>query len=109
MMLSAPVAPMLAQLSRTLPVEPGLTYEPKWDGFRCLAFRAGAVVDLRSRNDRPLARYFPEIVSALLSLPTSRFVLDGELLATVDGRPDFSALLGRLHPAASRVQRLSRE
>src|SRR3954469_22184773 len=104
-----PLAPMLAQLARELPPAGPHTYEPKWDGFRCLAFRAGDDVDLRSRNDRPLARYFPEVVSGLLALPARRIVLDGEVLVSVCGRADFSALLGRLHPAASRVERLSQE
>src|SRR5437763_3371418 len=94
---------MLAQLVRELPRD-GYRYEPKWDGFRCLAFRDGGEIDLRSRNQRPLARYFPEVVEALLDLEEPRFVLDGELLAD-----DFEALLARLHPAASRVERLRRE
>jgi ATP-dependent DNA ligase len=94
---------MLARLERELPVGDYL-YEPKWDGFRCLAFRDGDELDLRSRNQRPLTRYFPEIAEALLGLAEPRFVLDGELLAD-----DFEALLARLHPAASRVERLRRE
>lgn len=103
-----PVAPMLARLVRQIPRD-GLWYEPKWDGFRCLAFRDGAEVDLRSRHDRPLARYFPEACAALAAVATPAFVLDGELLATRDGRYDFAALLGRLHPSASRVARLRLE
>jgi ATP-dependent DNA ligase len=99
-----PVKPMLARLARELPRD-GYVYEPKWDGFRCLAFRDGDEFDLRSRNQRPLARYFPELVDALRSVPVERFVLDGEIV--VPG--DFEALLRRLHPAASRVERLSRE
>jgi ATP-dependent DNA ligase len=95
--------PMLARLERDLPGD-GYLYEPKWDGFRCLAFRDGDEVDLRSRNDRPLARYFPELVQALRALPLDRFVLDGEIVAR-----DFESLLRRLHPAASRVERLSVE
>jgi ATP-dependent DNA ligase len=100
--------PMLARLERELPRD-GFLYEPKWDGFRCLAARDGEDVDLRSRNDRPFARYFPEVVAALRRLPAERFVVDGELVAFADARPDFTALLARLHPAASRVERLSRE
>jgi ATP-dependent DNA ligase len=99
---------MLARLERELPAGPYL-YEPKWDGFRGLAFRAGADVDLRSRNQRALARYFPEVVEALLELPVDRFVLDGEIVAVSAEGPDFLALLARLHPAASRVERLRRE
>ena len=106
--MQPPVAPMLARLQRELPRD-GYLYEPKWDGFRGLAFRSGEDVDLRSRNQRPLARYFPELVEALLGLPTERFVLDGEILALSGSQPDFTALLGRLHPAASRVARLRRE
>jgi ATP-dependent DNA ligase len=98
---------MLARLERDLP--PGCVYEPKWDGFRCLAFRDQESVDLRSRHDRPLGRYFPEIVAALEALPEPSFVLDGELLVDLDGELDFDALLARLHPAASRVARLSAE
>ena len=102
-----PVAPMLARLSRELPVD-GFLYEPKWDGFRCLAFRSRDV-DLRSRHGRPLARYFPEIVAALRSLPSERFVLDGEIVVVTPAGFDFPALMARLHPAASRVQRLRYE
>ena len=95
---------MLARLARELPLD-GYVYEPKWDGFRCLVFRDGELVDLRSRNQRPLARYFPEIVEALLALPQERFVLDGELVVTAGGELDFQALLSRLHPASSRRRR----
>ena len=94
---------MLARLARELPVGDYL-YEPKWDGFRALAARSGEEVDVRSRHGRPLARYFPEIVEALLEQPAPRFVLDGELVAH-----PFPALMARLHPAASRVERLARE
>jgi ATP-dependent DNA ligase len=99
---------MLARLERELPGD-GYLYEPKWDGFRCVAFRTGDDVDLRSRNQRPLARYFPELVGALCALPARRFVIDGEIIALSDSGPDFVALLARLHPAASRVERLRRE
>ena len=105
MTVTPPVAPMLARLARELPLD-GYLYEPKWDGFRCLAFRDGDEIDLRSRNQRPLARYFPEIVEALLGLEERRFVLDGELVVEGLG---FEALLARLHPAASRVERLRAE
>jgi ATP-dependent DNA ligase len=99
---------MLAQLERALPLD-GYLYEPKWDGFRCLAFRESQDVDLRSRNQRPLARYFPELVEAMLALPAEDFVLDGEIVAVSQSGPDFPALLARLHPAASRVERLRHE
>lgn len=101
-----PVRPMLARLSRTLPTG-DLLYEPKWDGFRCLVFRHGQSVDLRSRNDRPLARYFPELVAAVAALPVAGAVLDGEIMVVRDGIADFEALLARLHPAASRATELS--
>jgi ATP-dependent DNA ligase len=84
-------------------------YEPKWDGFRSLAFRAGGEFDLRSRHDRPLARYFPELVEGLSELPGADFVLDGEIVVPGPDGLDFDALLARVHPAASRVERLSRE
>jgi ATP-dependent DNA ligase len=110
---------MLARLVRELPRGADLCYEPKWDGFRCLAFRDadadadpdgdGGAVELRSRNDRSLGRYFPEVVAALARLPGASCVLDGELLATRGGQYDFGALLERVHPAASRVARLAVE
>jgi ATP-dependent DNA ligase len=99
---------MLARLTRELPTD-GFLYEPKWDGFRCMAFCEGTRVDLRSRNDRPLARYFPEIVDALIAQLPGTAVLDGELVVAGEGGFDFSALLARLHPAQSRVERLRAE
>jgi ATP-dependent DNA ligase len=102
--LSPPIEPMLAKLARELPLDAFL-YEPKWDGFRCMAFVSSDGVDLRSRNQRPLARYFPEVVADLGLLGPC--VLDGELIATRDGVPDFSALLTRLHPAKSRSEHLA--
>lgn len=99
---------MLARLSRELP-EGDYVYEPKWDGFRCLAFVSPAgEIDLRSRNQRPLARYFPELVAALRALPGGA-VLDGEIVIEGPRGFDFPALLARLHPARSRAERLSRE
>jgi ATP-dependent DNA ligase len=106
--LGSDLQPMLARLARELPADCYL-YEPKWDGFRCLAFRERDEIDLRSRNSRPLARYFPELVEALLALRARAFVLDGEILVTREGRFDFASLLARLHPAASRVEQLRRE
>ena len=102
----ASLKPMLARLVRELPGE-GFVFEPKWDGFRCLAGREGDGVELRSRHGRPLARYFPEITAALCRLDPERWVLDGELLVVVDGRFDFTALMQRLHPADSRVRELA--
>src|SRR5919204_2782836 len=106
--MAPPLTPMLARLARALPIGDYL-YEPKWDGFRCLAFREGSGIDLRSRNGRPLARYFPEVAEALLELPQERFALDGELVVAREEALDFVALMARLHPAASRVERLRRE
>jgi ATP-dependent DNA ligase len=105
--VNPPLEPMLARLARELP--PDLLYEPKWDGFRCLAFCDGAEIDLRSRNDRPLGRYFPEVVDAFARLPEPRLVLDGELVVPTAAGGDFTALLSRLHPAPSRIERLSHE
>ena len=101
-----PIAPMLARLVREIPVG-SFAYEPKWDGFRCLAFRDRDEVDLRSRHDRPLARYFPEVVAALGRLRADRIVLDGEIVLLGPAAFDFGVLMSRLHPAASRVERLS--
>ena len=107
--LSPPLRPMLGRLVRELPEGGQYVFEPKWDGFRCIAFRSGDEVDLRSRHDRPLARYFPEVVAGLQAMPCDAFVLDGELLVNAAGSLDFDALMARLHPAASRVERLAVE
>src|SRR4051812_30141371 len=84
-------------------------YEPKWDGFRCLAFRDGADVQLQSKSGQPLARYFPEVVEHLTALKPKQFVLDSELVIPVEGALSFDDLLQRLHPAASRVNKLAKE
>lgn len=97
---------MLARLTRELPVGE-FSYEPKWDGFRCLAFASRGGVDLRSRHQRPLTRYFPELVEALAGFPPA--VLDGEIVIVRADGAGFEALLARLHPSASRVARLARE
>jgi ATP-dependent DNA ligase len=102
-----PVAPMLAKLARELPVSDGLLYEPKWDGFRCIVFRDGAEVELGSRNERPLTRYFPELVAALQAQLPPRCVVDGEIVIVGPGGLDFDALLQRIHPAESRVRMLA--
>jgi ATP-dependent DNA ligase len=104
-----PIKPMLARLTRELP-SGDLTFEPKWDGFRTLAFIEGGDIDLRSRHDRPLARYFPEVVAGLGAATHGLDVaLDGEIVLAGDGSRDFGRLMSRLHPAASRVEQLSRE
>ena len=90
-----------------IPVGNDWQYEPKWDGFRCLAFRDRAEIFLQSKAGQPLARYFPDISEALLRLPAKKFVVDGELVIEVDGRLSFDELQLRLHPAASRVQKLA--
>ena len=91
-----------------LPVGAAWHYEPKWDGFRCLAFRDGAKVELQSKSQKPLTRYFPELVAALLALKPQKFVLDGEIVIPVDGSLSFDDLLQRIHPAESRILKLSK-
>ena len=104
-----PVSPMLAKLSRQMPEGGGLLYEPKWDGFRCIVFRDGPELELGSRNERPLTRYFPELVESLLANLPARCVLDGEIVIVGQSGLDFDALLQRIHPAASRVKLLASE
>lgn len=101
--------PMEAKLVDTVPTDAGWRFEPKWDGFRCLAFRAGAAVALRAKSGKPLDRFFPDVVEMLKGLPADRFVVDGELVIPVDGQASFEALQLRLHPAASRVRKLAAE
>jgi ATP-dependent DNA ligase len=98
---------MEAKLVDELPCERGWQFEPKWDGFRCLAFRTGSEVALQAKSGKPLARYFPEVVGLLQSLPQKRFVLDGELVIREDATFSFDALQMRLHPTESRVRKLS--
>jgi ATP-dependent DNA ligase len=100
---------MEAQVVDEIPAGPGWQYEPKWDGFRCLAFRDRDHVELQSKNGRSLTRYFPEVAAYLRALPAPSFVLDGEIVIPVDRRLSFDDLLQRIHPAASRVERLARE
>lgn len=99
--------PMEARLVEDLPDGPGWQFEPKWDGFRCLAFRADAEVDLRAKSGKPLARYFPEVVALLQKLAPRTFVLDGELAIPVGETLSFDATQTRLHPAESRVRKLA--
>ena len=107
--LKPPVQPQLAKTSKELPEGDDWRYEPKWDGFRAIVFRDGDDVHVQSRNGKPMNRYFPEIVEQALTLPDERFVLDGEMVVTVDGIQEFDVLSQRIHPAASRVERLSKE
>jgi ATP-dependent DNA ligase len=102
-------APMEALQVGELPLGSEWQYEPKWDGFRCIAFRDGAKVDLMSKSGKPLGRYFPDIVAALKELRAERFVLDGEIVVPVGKLLSFDELLLRIHPAASRVKLLAAE
>ncbi|HEX4158993.1 MAG TPA: ATP-dependent DNA ligase [Rhizomicrobium sp.] len=100
---------MEAKLVSELPRGGAWQFEPKWDGFRCLAFRHGKTIELRAKSGKPLTRYFPEIVSALLDLSADNFIIDGELLIPAGGCLSFDALQMRLHPAQSRIEKLARE
>jgi ATP-dependent DNA ligase len=105
-----PFPPMEAKSADRIPAAGGWLYEPKWDGFRCLAFRKGTDLALQSKAGQPLDRYFPELVAAFLALPVRTFVLDGEIvIRSTGGGLDFDALLQRIHPAESRIRKLSRE
>jgi ATP-dependent DNA ligase len=107
--LRFPYPPMEAGIAGEIPAGKEWQYEPKWDGFRCLAFRDREKVELQSKAGKPLTRYFPELVAALAGLKAERFVLDGEIIIPVDGEPSFDELLQRIHPAASRVKMLSEQ
>jgi ATP-dependent DNA ligase len=100
---------MEARQEDELPRGPGWQYEPKWDGFRCLAIRDGDKVEMLSRAGKTLSRYFPDMVEALEGLKPKRFILDGELAIPVGEILSFDALQLRLHPAASRVKKLAAE
>ncbi len=100
---------MEAKSADKLPSGDEWQYEPKWDGFRCLAFRDHDRIDLQSKSGQPLGRYFPELVAALLKLKAKQFVIDGEIVVPVKGKFSFDDLLMRIHPAASRVKKLSEE
>ncbi|MGI8611491.1 MAG: ATP-dependent DNA ligase [Sphingomicrobium sp.] len=104
-----PLAPMEALLAAQLPDGAGWQYEPKWDGFRCLAGREGGGVELTSKSGKPLGRYFPEIVAMLETLKEKHFLLDGELILSLGDALSFEALQMRLHPAESRIRRLAEE
>jgi ATP-dependent DNA ligase len=104
--LDFPYTPMEAESVPELPTGREWQYEPKWDGFRCLAFRDGDTVRIQSKAGKPLGRYFPDVVEAVGALSPRRFVLDGEIVIPVDGRLSFDELLLRVHPAASRVRTL---
>lgn len=107
--LKPPLPPMEARLVKEIPRGEEWQYEPKWDGFRCVAFRDGDSVELQSKSCQPLTRYFPEIVAALSQLKATRFVLDGEIVIPAGNALSFDALLQRIHPAASRIRKLAED
>jgi ATP-dependent DNA ligase len=108
MLLKPPLAPMETRSVNEIPTGDGWQYEPKWDGFRCIAFQDGEQIYLQSKNGQPLARYFPDVAGALTRLPSKQFVLDGELVVPVNDALSFDELQLRLHPAASRVAKLAK-
>src|SRR5215204_5546935 len=103
-----PVAPMLAKPVGGLPDGPW-SFEPKWDGFRSIVFRDGDEVEIGSRNERPMTRYFPEVVEAIKQSMPDRCVIDGEIIVVVGDRLEFEVLQQRIHPAASRIKLLSEQ
>ena len=108
--MTAPtLAPMEAKLVAELPDGPGWQFEPKWDGFRALVFRDGADVEILSKSGKSLARYFPEVVALIAGIDQAKFVIDGELILPIGDVLSFDALQARLHPAESRITKLSRE
>jgi len=104
-----PLEPMLAEAQDEIPAGDGWLYEPKWDGFRAIVFRDGDSVHLCSRNGQPLQRYFPELVEALKAVLPERIIIDGEIILPSERGLDFDALQARIHPAASRITKLSQE
>ena len=105
----SPILPMEAKSVKSLPDEPGWQFEPKWDGFRCLAFKEGRTVRLYAKSGKPLGRYFPDVAAAVAAIPEEHLILDGELVIPVGNILSFDALQQRLHPAASRVNKLAAE
>ncbi|MGA8574499.1 MAG: ATP-dependent DNA ligase [Candidatus Cybelea sp.] len=109
LLLRPPIEPMETRQLQKLPEGDEWTYEPKWDGFRCIAFRDDGEIELQSKSGESLTRYFPEIVAALAESRAQQFVTDGEILIAGETASDFDALLQRIHPAESRVRRLALE
>ena len=107
--LHPPFPPMEALSVSEIPVGPEWQYEPKWDGFRCLVFRDGKSLTLQSKSGKPLTRYFPDLVDAVRSIKADRFVFDGEIVVPAGKVFSFDALLQRIHPAESRVEKLAKE
>ena len=101
------VPPMEAKLVSELPSDEGWQFEPKWDGFRCVAVRDGAACEIWGKSGKPLSRFFPEVTAMFADLPQQRFIIDGELTVPINGIGSFEALQQRLHPAASRIVKLS--
>src|SRR4051812_43154558 len=104
-----PIEPMEAKSVEALPEADGWQFEPKWDGFRCIAMRTGAEVALFAKSGKPLGRYFPEMLAMFAALPAEQFVLDGELVVARGDELSFDALQLRLHPAESRIRKLAGE
>ncbi len=100
---------MEAKRVETVPTGPGWQFEPKWDGFRAIVYRSGDTVAIQSKAGQPLARYFPEVVQVFLALKETEFVIDGEIVVSIDGRLSFDDLLQRIHPAEKRVRKLAAE
>ncbi|HEX5507737.1 MAG TPA: ATP-dependent DNA ligase, partial [Pseudolabrys sp.] len=107
--LRPPFPPMEAKSVDEIPAGDAWQYEPKWDGFRCLVFRDGDKIELQSKSGQPLTRYFPDLVACVRALKAKRCVLDGEIAVPNNGGFSFDALLQRIHPAASRINRLAKE
>jgi len=107
--LAPPIKPQLARSAKKLPLGEDWRYEPKWDGFRTIVFREGDEVHLQSRGGKQMNRYFPEVAEQVLGMPAGALVLDGEMLVVVEGAQEFDLLSQRIHPAASRVQKLAQE
>ena len=107
--ITPPYPPMEAKRVDKIPEGQGWQYEPKWDGFRALVFRDGATLTIQSKAGQPLDRYFPELADAFLRLDADSFVLDGEIVVPIEGRLSFDDLLQRIHPAASRIKKLSEQ
>src|SRR5450631_3819785 len=103
--ITPPYPPMEARAVERIPSGDEWVYEPKWDGFRVLAFRDGETVALQSKSGQPLTRYFPELVEGLAQCRASKFVLDGEIVILEQGKLSFNKLLMRIHPAESRVRK----
>src|SRR5260370_17222436 len=107
--LKQPYLPMEAKSAERLPAGDFWQYEPKWDGFRCVAFRDGESIDLQSKSGQPLGRYFPEVVEALLKLKPRQFAIDGEIVVPIKGQFSSDDLLIRIHPSSTRVRKPAQE